>query len=584
MNAVEYLESLLAPAASFDDPVATAGAITLDHAIARLQQQARSGSSAPVPHDLQLAAVARFWNRPRFESLREARLVSFGLALPGPAGPSLLDDATRFAAVLEGVDQWLGEPRKFRRCYQGLLRSYFACDTEPTDTPPATRKNWERLRHYLDQRAPAIVDPHVNPDWVTTLVASRHLYSDLPGEPYAAAMLRGDSSGLDTLCECLGIGPGSWFLRRLLQAQIAKATRLGDAAFRKALPALLETLAGHRVLRDRGLELLLERSATIAGLPPHDALRDAALRWWGLPWVPGNQLRWRGVGEAARGMAADWIKAALIDTYFAQCSDDGPGDRRRAEFWKRYVKSMRTVRYVLAPQALRSATYEAAGAHSGWGRFDAIDGLAAELSDAPHAASALVMSMGGALIVEFAAAGDALWAYDLRAALPFDLHTALRSAEGAPNSLRSSRAVMRVEHRDGVDGWRRWEQRCEAALIQQFDLRPGGAPAQGRSEFVDLSDSTSSAAPAPAFDAAAGRQRPRDCVGEDVHWQTAEAGVVPYSRTDLQVLARVHALTLDDQSLHGGKLWVRVDAGDVRIERILARWGFQHAPGTGWWR
>jgi hypothetical protein len=72
--------------------------------------------------------------------------------------------------------------------------------------------------------------------------------------------------------------------------------------------------------------------------------------------------------------------------------------------------------------------------------------------------------------------------------------------------------------------------------------------------------------------------------GEDIHWLTAEAASVPYSRPDLEVLARVHSLQLDDQATRTGILWVRTGDSERRIARVLSRWGFAYVPGEGWSR
>ena len=102
---------------------------SIDAVIAGLQRHARAGTSASVPEDLQQQAVRRFWETQRFDTLKDGRLVSFGLCVPSrPQGPCIMEDRQRFQAMLDhrtGVDQWVDNPRWYRRCYQGLVRSYF---------------------------------------------------------------------------------------------------------------------------------------------------------------------------------------------------------------------------------------------------------------------------------------------------------------------------------------------------------------------------------------------------------------------------------------------------------------------------
>jgi hypothetical protein len=434
--------------------------------------------------------------------------------------------------MLDGADQWLHEPRWYRRCYQGLVWSYFNCDVDADNGGAGLRQNWERLRDYLGRRATATVDKLANPDWVKTVVANRHLFGEAPCEPHAGKLLRGDREDVDRLCKQLGISDSSWFLRELVQVQVTAATRLDHDEFRALLPSLLQMLSGARTLRDSGLACLLERHAQIPCHPLHEGLRDAAAAWWGSPWLPTNALRWSGVTESVRGMVSEWLKADAIDKFFATLSD-GNG-QRRASFWKRYVNSIQKVGH------------------------------------APGEQVALMMTIGRAVVVAFSDATLPLHGHDLRDAAAVDM----------------TRPDLVLKHQDGVRGWRQWEQMFETALRDSFGMRPGVLTSAGAAPIVDLSDAAAGMAtgigePLGSID------EPRwhsASVGEDVHWQTAEAASVPYSRPDLEVLARVHSLRLEDDTARTGKLWVRADTADQRIARVLTRWGFEQVSGEGWFR
>lgn len=532
MNCVDHLASLLAPAVRIGGlSMPKAGGI--DAVIEALQGQIRSGSASHVLTDLQHDTVQRFWKTPRLETLKDARLVAFGLCLPvGPVGECILEDTGRFKAMLDGVDQWLHDPRWYRRCYQGLAWSYFNCDVDADDLRAGLKQNWERLRDYLGQRASRTVDKLANPDWVKTVIGNRHLFGEAPCEPYVGKLLQGDREDVDLLCRQLGINDSSWFLHRLVQAQVIGATKLDHDEFRALLPSLLEMLSGARTLRDSGLACLLERHAQIPGHPLHEGLRDAATAWWGSPWLPTNALRWSGVTENVRGMVSEWLKTDAIDKFFARLSD-GSG-QRRAAFWKRYVKAVQKVEVT------------------------------------PGEQGALMMTIGRAVVVAFSDATLPLHGHDLR----------------QPAALDMARPHLLLRHQDGLHGWRQWEQMFEAALRDSYGIRPGVLTSAGAAPFVDLSDSAASAA--PDLDEPLGFvDEPRwqsASVGEDVHWQTAEAASVPYSRPDLEVLARVHSLRLEDETARTGKLWVRADAADRRIARVLGRWGFEYVSGEGWCR
>jgi hypothetical protein len=295
-------------------------------------------------------------------------------------------------------------------------------------------------------------------------------------------------------------------------------------------------------VRDAGLAALLERYARMPQPALHEGLRDAIVRAWGTPWRPATSahaLRWSGLGDAARELTNAWLKADLIDRFFADPA--GALDPRRAVFWKRYAESIQHL--ALAP-----------------------DG------------SALVITTGRARIEASRVLAAPLRAHDLRRAAPTgnDTNTDTDIDTDTPPDLE-------LPHQDGLRGWRCWEQMFEDALQTRFDLRPGALRVAPAAAFVDLADPVE---PLSAETAARREQRwHAPSAREDVHWQTAEAAIVPYSRPDLEVLARVHALRIEDDQMRSGRLWVRADDRvDARIAQVLQRWGFQHQRGEGWFR
>ena len=576
MSAVDALAALLAPAPHVEAvPTDTSG---IDALIERLRAQVRIGSAPQAPQDLQRLALQHFWQTPQFDSLRNARGVAFGLGLAvGTMGERVLDDARRFGAVLSGADAWLDRPRWYRRCYQGLLWSYFNIDTEAEGTSPAARRHWLVLRDYLKQRAPKIVDPQLNPDWVDAVATGLHLFGDAPTEPYVDGLLQGDRQALDLLIERVGIQAPSWFLRQLIGAQIDAAVALDDAAFCARLPGLLGLLAGAGGLRNACLTSLLQRYAQLPRPPLHEGLRDAAADAWGSPWMAADAWHWDGLEAGVRTLLGDWLKAAVLEAFFARAEDQAP--TRRAGFWQRYLRSIRLVRLAAG------ATACAPGAAAGPTPMPAMPSILARLRDPMPTDTVLVLTIGCALVVACGDPNEPLRVHDLRRPLPFDIDRPLTLEPNGVNSLRTSAAALVLDHRDGLLGWRQWEQMFEAALKEHFDIRPG-APnaAAGWSGHIDLSDALPVAFDSAGTATAEQLAWPSASAGEDVHWQTAEAASLPYSRPDLEVFARVHALPLDDQLRATGKLWVRAAADDRRIARVLTRWGFSHIAGAGWWR
>jgi hypothetical protein len=189
--------------------------------------------------------------------------------------------------------------------------------------------------------------------------------------------------------------------------------------------------------------------------------------------------------------------------------------------------------------------------------------------------SAFEMSIGPVVLVEFNACTEDACGYDARKSASPTL------------SHPMAQPILRMQHLDGVQGWRKWEDMFEATLLQQFDIRTGAARPGKRDQFVDLSDlaiQVSPYTPTPQQIHPQVQRHSPQGLGEDFHWQTAEAATVPFSRADLEIFARVHSLQIEDMTMQGGSLWVHATDSDARISRVLTRWGFVLEAGKGWRR
>lgn len=548
----------------------------LDSVIAALKKHNKSGTGSSAPEDLQQAAVRKFWDTQRFETLKDARLVSFGMCVPSrPSGPSIMEDRQRFQAVLDsktGVDQWVSEPRWYRRCYQGLVRSYFTYDAKVDQAPTVGKQNWGDLRDYLNERTRNIVDKEVNPDWVTAAVGNRQLFEEAPCAPYAADVLSGDASKVDLLCEQLGIVRSSWFLRELVLAQVHHATKLGHEHFKDLIPRLLELLSNNLVLRDRGLILMLDKYASTGQPGINEPLRSASVEWWGNPWLPSNEARWGGVVPAARDMVSEWLKREFIEAFFTKLAEDGVGDRRRANFWLRYVKSMDNIQFALGARALHSRDRD----------FEALrkkmKGLYTELKTTDSLNNAFIMTLGDLVAVEFGGMGNAFYGYDVRETLPFDASRSVGTTVNAPNSLKHKNRMLWMQHQDGIKGWNKWEDMFEATLKKHFDIRPNAAAIRAVPRAVAPAPAPTVPTPPP--------------VAPHLLVQPPETGQTgrnardegDFSMVALYAFARTHELKVEDNSKLNGNLWVRTDDNDLRVNKTLLDWDFRYKPGKGWWQ
>ena len=550
MGPLDELASMLSPGTAH-----VAKPFVVDHSIDKvletIKTRAKTAGSNALPEDLQIAAVRRFWESQSVQSFRDAYQLSWALCVPHRVGgPCILEDRARFQKVINSVSSWESKPTAFRRCYQGLMKSYFTYDS--TSAHPAGRQNWTQLREFLHGRSQAVKDSRSNPDWVVTAVGNKQLFSENPCEPYVDALLNGDNSAIDHLCEQLGIAHTSWFLRELVLAQVRGATKLGNGQFVGLLPRLLDLLAGNLVLRDRGMVMVLDRYSKVPNQLLHQGLRDSSVLWWGNPWLPSNETRWGGVTEPARTMVSDWLKLEFIETFFTKLAEDGMGDRRRMDFWKRYVKSIDNIQFALGSFARTSSDSDFVALRK------KMTGLICEL-DAAGANNAFVMTMGKLIVVEFSGMGNALYGYDAQRNVPFDTTKPLRLTVDGKNSLKhKDEAILWLTHQDGIRGWDAWEPMFEATLKKEFAITPETATAR----------MTRATAPAP----------------EPVR-QTPNSS--QYSRDALDRLARTNFLLVEDKTGQGGNLWVRTTgplAITGAVEQQLRQWGFTLRPGKGWWK
>jgi hypothetical protein len=572
MSALNHLAGLLRGSAGVGTrPLAVDTSI--DVVIAGLERHTKGGSSASVPEDLQEQAVRRFWDAQKFDNLKDARLVSFGMCVPSrPAGPCIMEDRQRFQAVLDnqgGVGQWLDDPRWFRRCYQGLVRSYFTYDAYADKAHAVGRQNWGDLRDYLNEHTRNIVDKKINPEWVTTAVGNRQMFGDDPCASYAAALLEGDTTAVDQLCDQLGVIKASWFLRELVLAQVRQVTKLTHERFKEHIPKLVTLLADNLVLRDRGLILILDKYATVAQPVIDEPLRNAAVDWWGNPWLPSNQMRWGGVTPKAREMVADWLKREFIEAFFTKLADDGVGDHRRANFWLRYVKSMGNVQFALGAKAMYSRDKDFVVLRQ------KMKGLYTELKTTDSSNNAFVMTMGPLVAVEFGGMGNAFYGYDERRTLPFDMSKPVVTAKNARNSLKHSQRMLWMQHQDGIHGWNAWEAMFEATLKKNFDIKPDVVPKRVPAPAVASEPMPSAEQP---FGTATALSIPRLAAGP------APVLDSKFSLASLTSLARARNLTVDDRTDRNGALWIRTHDEDPYVNKVLLDWKFTYKQGKGWWR
>ncbi len=489
---------------------------------------------AGVPEDAIRRSLEAVRRAGRAESFKDLKYACLGCTLRSAGdGWCLIEDARRFPRVLKQVDQQRDEPRRFRRCYQGLMSGYFEYAGGSTDNR-AGRKNWQSLRAFLNDRLPLIRTASPTPEWTAVLAEHRGLFTDKPCVRYGAALLEGRRAEVDQLRNTLGITESSWFLTELVMAQIEAAAALGEARFAELLPTLLSAIESYETLLDRGLARLLEIYAGRQDRPERADLRDTAVGRWGNPWLERNRPSWGRVSAPARDMVSGWLKTRLIEDFFELLTDDGATDKRRLKYWLRYAERISDMWFALGNRAQWKARADPdfkKVAQRMEGRRLVLD------AGGPATNNAFIMRIGDMVVVEFGATGNACYVFDARN-LPFDLDR--RSVRGDTGGLKHDAHRERLLH--GTALGQSWEERFDAVIFRAIQWTPVAAPFRLT------------------------RARP------------------PFSDVELQRLATAHGLRIDDHRPRDGALWVRTDDANSTINAMLRAWAFTYKRGKGWYR
>lgn len=543
MNALTELEALLSavglPNSDLYRSLAD-GCDALVEATARLEQRFQESDGRTVSEDQVRASLRQFVAKKRLDSLRDARHVCFGLTLPILPGRScLFDDPQLFSRVISrdgGIDQWVKQPRAFRRCFRGLAASYFTFDGSGSHAVSlAGHKNWLALRNYLRDRVGRIQVEGRNPDWVTLFSQRAHVFSDAPFGDLPRIALSGNQAMLREIFDAFLIDGQSWFRRDLLLAQVRYAAGRKDAEFIQLLERLIKLIEGSLLIRDEALAVILERYMKCSYPIEHKALRDISVDWWGNPWLPSTELQWGRVSQSTRESVARWLHKEFIDAFFSKLADDSEGDRRRARFWSRYIGIFKDMKFGLSRRTLYSEDPD-------FKKLIArMEGLYGPIEAAAAGGDAFIMTLGNLVIVEFSSYSNAMYAYNARSELPFVVaeNVQLRTAVNARNSLKhhEPRSVLRLRHQDDVLGYGRWEDRF-ADQLKRYGIL---APTVGDGRLVALPE-------------------------------------------DFYTFARTRNLKIEDLRGKGGNLWVYVDESNAEIAGVLRNQKFTYRPGKGWWK
>lgn len=499
-------------------------------------------------------AIVDFLQSGELTNYRDTKYVCFGIASPyGTPLSKLIEHDRLFPKLLKAVEAIAVEPRKFRRCYQGLLKGYFRYTGLQTDFV-AGQKNWLLLRDFLAQHCQSLKKQKPAIEWAQALYEHRNLLADLPCKPYGKALLAGDMSVVEELKTRLGIDDDTWVMNELVLAQVQAAIVLPDKDFVLQVLPLVQLLEKHPLLLTKGLALLINRYEQCLDRPEHHTLRDVSIREWKSPWLDSNKPFWHAqVGEAATEMISVWLKKRTIRDFFELLQADGQADRQRMEFWLQYAEQIDDIWLALGEFSLYNNKPDYKRIRQNMmGRYMALSGGSYTQDNA------FLMRIGGFVFIEFGKQNNACHVFSADN-LPFQFgqKTVLGTQDGLKNTNHPGHRA-KLTHRDG------WQWEFSNFLRSYANAVPGQNKPNNQSirSFQTGNSSTTNQ--------------------KNKQPQTSSST----NALDIQQLrdfCDTHGLHIDDHRSKGGALWVRAPEHHPVATPILESAGFNFKEGKGWW-
>ncbi|WP_454724175.1 MULTISPECIES: EH signature domain-containing protein [Cupriavidus] len=504
------------------------------------------GDRPPASDQVQ-ESLRRFGATQRVENFTELKYVCHGITVPvGDAKWRVIDDGPLLNRLLMLVDEQHGQPKQYRRCYQGLLHGYFGFDRGGNSVSPA-EVNWKTLRGFLDSRLDPIRQTALHrgscPSWLTTLSDHRNLLTDNPCHRYAKALARSNTDELRSVCAGLGIPDRSWVWDEALMAYVRTVCGRDDRSFQDGLSGVLQLINGRldlklpETLAKRATAMAVVRYAACAERPEHASLRDTCLARIGNPWM--QRVAWdAAVGEEpARKMVEGWIKRRLIRDFFEHLAADGTADRRRLEYWLKWEPHISQMWFVLGSSALRN---QSAAFQSLRKRMAA---QARKLVDSDDENNAFIMQIGHLIVIEFGKTGNACFVYQAA-----DFEADLDAA-----SFDTNRDLKQRDKRERLIHNGSWEWKFDDTLKAM--LRTASPAVRQQTPVGTQTGATTS----PRLSAAQFNEIRRLCTDYAVEW--------------------------DDNRPKGGALWVLLTE-PKRLPKLsvkLRTLGFNYKEGRGFW-
>jgi hypothetical protein len=378
------------------------------------------GSEGRPSEDLLVQAITKFETRGETDTFTELKYVCYGAETPiGPQKYRIIEDKKSLELLLKAVEK--RNSKQLRRCFQGLLSSYFRFN--PKD--PANHlgsNNWMQLKDFLKSKLQLIHQASsargTVPEWLLTLSEHKNLLDENPCKRYAESLTRGNTQELKEVCDGLGIESSSWVWNEAFLAFVQTVCAMRDEPFVEHLNGVLELVNGKgqihlpEAMAIEATAQCVIRYSKSTNTIEHPFLRDTCVRKIGNPML--EQTKWDAFVnfEPARQMVTSWLKQQLIKDFFELLAQDGAADIRRLNYWLKWEKYITDMWFFLGEMALKDQRVAFKDVRERMG------GSIRHLDESARPENnAFVMRIGEFLVIEFSTKNNAMFIYQADQAL-----------------------------------------------------------------------------------------------------------------------------------------------------------------------
>lgn len=363
--------------------------------------------SQPRP-DAILTALEKLETQ-HFEDLRpkDWRNMAWGLCQTFPSRPKKLLALEQGSKLLKYMGQNkvdVSQPN----LYYPLLYSYFALQSDETQSKQLIGSNWSSLRDILAKKQKQTLSNmrSIKP-WMQVLNEYPELLSRQPIAKFVDLFLEDiNHPQIKNMIEHFNIPEYGWFWHSLIIQTIQQVCQLTDQLFKQKIEMLLHIAEQARFQRYQAeiLVQLLDRYATSKfSYDAHEKLKTKALELWKDPQNKNN-LGWNQVKPETKQMVIQWFIRADLEAFFTTFSEDADKDRFR--YWLKFIKQIRSSKIFLCSEDYRSRQpAKQEFLKNNVGRYTQMSGSSA-------VTNAFMLLIGNIFILEFSKKGNACYVYD----------------------------------------------------------------------------------------------------------------------------------------------------------------------------